>query len=157
MKSSQPQVPKKIPVNLDNLSEKSLRSWGLPTHYKDELYKCVDCGITCLFTAVEQQQWYEEVKRYYWQRPNRCSIHHDEWREKRKHKFEMDRDLELLKQTPNDKEIMLKCAKSIVQFHKDTGAGNLQTVLCLLKKLELQKSLYKYCINNINKPKKRKL
>ena len=53
----------------------------------------------------------------------------------------MDRNLSALKENPSDEKIMAKCAESIVQFHKDTGNGNLQTALCLLNKLERTDSL----------------
>ena len=98
------------------------------------------------------KEWYEVSKRYFWQRPTRCSYHHDEWRIKRKNKFAMDRNLSALKENPSDEVIMAKCAESIVQFHKDTGNGNLQTALCLLNKLERTDSLYVYCRNQLIDP-----
>jgi hypothetical protein len=143
--------PKSIPVILGNLSEKSLRSWDLPEFYKDENCKCIDCGTVFLFTAEEQRCWYEVEKRYYWQRPIRCSLDHDIWRDKRKHKFDMDKNLEDLKESPEDDEIMLKCAESIIQFHKDTDNGNLQLASSLLQKLKILDKRYQYCKEQIKK------
>ncbi|NQZ56097.1 MAG: zinc-ribbon domain containing protein [Lentisphaeraceae bacterium] len=134
-----------IPVNFERLSEESKRSWTIPSHYTDQTYKCVDCGQECLFLAETQKEWYEIKKRYYWQHPIRCLNHHKKWLSTRKHKFEMGRNIEALSQNPESEELMGNCAESIIQFHKDTGTGNLKTALHLLKKLNRTDSFYTYC------------
>ena len=144
-KKDRPWRAHRVLVDSRQLSEKSLRSRDIPTHYIDELYHCIDCGIECTFLADQQKDWYEVEKRYFWQRPTRCIFHHDEWRVKRSNKFDMDRRLEALSKNPRDEENMAQCAESMVQFHKDTSNGNLQTALCLLKKLKRTDPFYTYC------------
>ncbi|BAY79834.1 hypothetical protein NIES25_63220 (plasmid) [Nostoc linckia NIES-25] len=63
----------KIKVNFAELSEASKRSWGIPNYYESYIYKCIACGKESEFTASLQQQWYEEKKKYFWMRPNKCS------------------------------------------------------------------------------------
>jgi len=64
---------KKIKVNFAELSEASKRSWGIPEYYESCEYQCIGCGKTSVFSASLQQQWYEEKKKYFWMRPNKCS------------------------------------------------------------------------------------
>ncbi|MDZ8110336.1 MAG: zinc-ribbon domain containing protein [Nostoc sp. DedQUE12a] len=63
----------KIKVNFAELSEASKRSWGIPNYYESYMYKCIACGKESEFPASLQQQWYEEKKKYFWMRPNKCS------------------------------------------------------------------------------------
>jgi len=63
----------KIKVNFAELSEASKRSWGIPSYYESYMYKCIACGKESEFPASLQQQWYEEKKKYFWMRPNKCS------------------------------------------------------------------------------------
>lgn len=136
---------KKIPVCFTALSEASQRSWTIPEFYEDETYRCVDCGKESLFTAEMQREWYEVKKRYFFQRPIRCSEHHEEWRLKRKSKFKMDRALAALRKNPESENAMQTTAKAIIDFHKKTGNGNLQAALHLLRKLGNDDELLNYC------------
>jgi hypothetical protein len=44
-----------------------------PRHwYIDAAFHCVDCGSEFVFSAKEQQFWYEERKFYVDSQPNRC-------------------------------------------------------------------------------------
>jgi hypothetical protein len=136
---------KTFPVNFDNLSEESKMSWSIPEMYIDEFYHCIDCGVKSLFSAEKQKEWYEVEKRYFWQKPIRCRLHHEEWRSKRKIKFKMDRNLLALKENPDNRTIMFACAESIIQFHKETKNGNLRAAMILLKKLDYKDELLSYC------------
>jgi hypothetical protein len=149
IKKQNREVINTLAVNYDALSVESKRSWSIPDFYTDEDYYCIDCGAKSFFSAEKQKEWYEVKKRYFWQRPIRCRLHHEEWRVKRKSKFIMDRNLEALRQNPDDKAIMINCAESIVQFHQDTGNGNLQSALFILKKLDRKDELYDYCRNQL--------
>ena len=140
----------KIPVNKKKLSEKSLRSWDIPEFYKDEIYTCIDCGKETLFSAKEQQQLYEVKQKYFWQRPNRCLLHHDIWRDTRKKKFSMDQKLQELSQKPDNQEVMIDCADAIVLYHKKTNHGNLQLAASLFKKLKTESTHYLYCKEKLN-------
>ena len=35
-------------------------SYSPPLHYEDVSFKCRDCGAECVWTAEQQQLWYEE-------------------------------------------------------------------------------------------------
>jgi hypothetical protein len=139
-----------IPINYKLLSEKSLRSLPLPEFYKDETYKCVDCSKISIFSAQEQQNWYEVQKKYFWQRPVRCLLHHDIWRDTRKRKFTMDQKLEELRENPENRKTMIASAEAIVQFHKKTKTGNLELAISLFKKLKIETKYYLYCKENLS-------
>jgi len=62
----------KIKVNFAELSAASKRSWGIPSYYESYTYECIACGKYSEFPASLQQQWYEEKKKYFWMRPNKC-------------------------------------------------------------------------------------
>ena len=132
---------KKLRVRKRELSEKSKRSWGIPAYYEDEAYSCVECGKRCLFSAMQQKEWYEVKKRYLGQRPIRCADCHLAWRETRSSKFKMDRLLTSLKDDPCDRERMVACALEIVGYHRRTGRGNLDLALHLLKAQQSDESL----------------
>ncbi len=51
-----------LPVNRENLSIASQRSYGIPTVYIDQKYRCRKCGAQCVFTAQEQKHVYEVKK-----------------------------------------------------------------------------------------------
>ena len=61
----------------------------------------------------------------------------------------MDRNLKALKEKPNDETIMFGCAESIIEFHKQTRNGNLQSAIFLLKKLNYEDELLDYCKNEL--------
>ena len=142
----------RIPVDFSELSEKSQRSWDIPEFYEDINFECVECGKKEIFTAQEQQEWYEVKKKYFWQRPIRCSLHQDIWRETRRRKFKMDRSLLELKDDPNNLESMKQCAEAITLYHQSTKNGNLELAISLFKKLKLQNKLYDYCKKEIEIP-----
>ena len=138
-------VKTKLPIDFSKLSEKSLRSWVLPNFYVDEIFNCVDCGKQCIHTAETQKKWYEEDKKYFWQRPTRCDVHFHEWREARKSKFEMDHALENLKEKPEDKKLLISYAKAIVKFHQKNERGNLQTAISIFKRFNIKDNYSHYC------------
>lgn len=52
-------------------------SWGQPHfmergYYRDEPFRCVDCGIEQVWTATQQKWWYEVAKGGVWTRGRRC-------------------------------------------------------------------------------------
>jgi hypothetical protein len=129
----------KIAVDFNQLSEKSRKSITIPEFYEDEAIKCVDCGETFIFTAATQKQWYEKDKRYFWQRPIRCSKHHEIWKKARFAKERMDGLLEEAKVSKSD-NAKLECAESIIEYRELTGHGNLLLAKKLLKSLESNKA-----------------
>ena len=140
---------KTLPVNFNKLSEKSQRSWTIPEIYTDEIYSCIDCGESCVFTAIQQQEWYEIQKKYYWERPVRCQVHYMQWKNKKLTKTSMDQKLNKLKEKPNDINCLFEYAKSIIEYHKANGKGNLQIAISILKKVNETGELYKYCRENL--------
>ncbi|NJR17679.1 MAG: hypothetical protein HC785_19470 [Calothrix sp. CSU_2_0] len=68
----------KIIVNFAKLSEASKRSYGIPSYYESYTYNCIACGKDFQFSASLQQQWYEEKKKYFWMRPNKCGVCYEE-------------------------------------------------------------------------------
>lgn len=142
---------RKIPVCPESLSEESQRSYGIPEFYEDEYYKCIECGKETLFSAEQQKQWYEVEKRYLFQGPIRCRHHFFLWLSDRKTKFRMDKALEYLNLHPDSKDAMRDYALSIVEFHKNTGNGNLHTAVHLLRKLNKDPDELAYCIEQIKK------
>lgn len=125
----------KIAVDFNKLSAKSQNSWTIPEFYEDEIISCVDCGENFLFSAAEQKKWYEEDKRYFFQRPIRCIKHHNEWLQVKRTKSRMDRLLEEIK-TPCSAKLQLNCAEAIIEYWVLTGEGNLNLAKKLLKKFE---------------------
>ncbi len=61
----------------------------------------------------------------------------------------MDRLISELK-TSDNKLKMIECARAIVQFHKDTGSGNLQKALEYFNKTETKDNVYFYCRKNLS-------
>jgi hypothetical protein len=41
-------------------------------YYRDEPFRCVDCGIEQVWTATQQKWWYEVAKGGVWTRGQRC-------------------------------------------------------------------------------------
>jgi len=128
-----------IPVDRAALHPDSLRSWCIPEDWRDETFKCVDCGQVVRFSARQQRDWYEVQKRPIFERPNRCAVHFQAWRQGRRAKFAMDRRLALLEGSPNDMKVVLDAALSIVRYHEQTSQGNLALALCLLRRLNSRK------------------
>jgi hypothetical protein len=127
------------------LTEASLRSYGVPEFYVDEYYNCVECGVESLFSAEKQKEWYEVDKRDIYVRPCRCPQHFIEWLSGRKAKYWMDVAIEKLKADPDSKDAMLRYAMSVVSFHKNTGNGNLNSAIHILRKLDKDKDALEYC------------
>jgi len=134
-----------ILIDPSRLSEKSQRSLGIPEYYIDEIIKCTDCDVSFLFSAIEQKEWYEHKKVYFWQRPIRCEFHYHEWLRIKKMKKEMDRNLAILESEPDNKKLMNICADSITEYHKGTQNGNIKKAMELYNKLNLKNDNYLYC------------
>lgn len=65
------QIPKgAILANLDKQAPNG--SWDVKAYYKDENFRCVDCGLEFTWTAQSQRLWYESVKGSIYTRINRC-------------------------------------------------------------------------------------
>lgn len=141
----------RIAVCPEALSEKSQLSWGVPKFYKDECYKCVDCGKEILFSAEQQKEWYEVKKRYIYQRPVRCRDHFLQWLSDRKIKLKMDKSLEKIRLMPDSEEAMRDYAFSIVEFHKRNGMGDLNTAIHLLRQLKEEGEALEYCLGQVQK------
>ncbi|MDZ8189985.1 MAG: hypothetical protein RMX96_34765 [Nostoc sp. ChiSLP02] len=103
----------KIKVNFAELSEASKRSWGIPSYYESYIYNCIACGKESEFSATLQQQWYEEKKKYFWMRPNKCSACYVEYLELRR---EIATFSELLKSSLTISELTEMLAK-LGRFH----------------------------------------
>ena len=136
---------KHLKVCRELLTEASLRSYSVPEFYVDEIYNCIECGAESLFSAERQKEWYEVKKRDIFQRPNRCRPHFLEWVSNRRIKFQMDDAFESLKSNPESKDAMRTYALSIVKFHKNTGNGNLNAAIHILRKLDKDKDALEYC------------
>lgn len=143
----------RIPVSPNALSEKSKRSWSTLKYYEDQIYRCVECGKETVFSAEQQREWYEIKKRDIYLKPVRCHQHFVEWAIARQVKLKMAKALEDLRLHPNSGEIKRNCALSIVEFHKNTGKGNLNTALHLLRKLNgsADEDAITYCNEQIQK------
>ena len=48
------------------------KSGSVRIHYEDTRFHCVDCGKSGVWTAQEQQWWYEVAKGSYYATANRC-------------------------------------------------------------------------------------
>ncbi|MBL1198246.1 MAG: hypothetical protein FWK04_03970 [Nostoc sp. GBBB01] len=103
----------KIKVNFAELSEASKRSWVIPSYYESYMYKCIACGKESEFSASLQQQWYEEKKKYFWMRPNKCSAC---YKESLKLRHEIATFSELLKTSLTINELTEMLAK-LEKFH----------------------------------------
>jgi hypothetical protein len=72
-------ISHKVPVDFSQLSASSQRSYGIPHYYEDIKFQCLGCDKEVTFPASQQKQWYEEQKRYFWERPNKCFDCYREW------------------------------------------------------------------------------
>ena len=125
---------KKLKVNKNLLSEKSLRSYDIPDYYYDETINCEECNKSFVFTKEEQQKWYEVQRKYFWMRPKYCDVHYQKWLVRHKSKIEMDKNLKELGQTDSLK-VMYNTAESIYQYYLlNKHQGNIEKVRHLLKK-----------------------
>ena len=122
-----------VPVDFKALSDDTRHSHGLPDHYVDERFTCVDCGKECLFTAAQQKQLYEVKKRCFYQRPVRCSSCSASFRETRRTEFPLDQALARLPKRITDDSFKLDCALGIIEFHRLSQRGNLSLALHLLR------------------------
>lgn len=68
-----------VPVNVDELSEKSQRSWELGDAYISERYRCIGCGKDCVYSAHQQKLDCEVKKRSTYTRRTLCDSCHAEW------------------------------------------------------------------------------
>ena len=64
-----------VPVNPARL--RPTPSYGLPDfvqrgYYQDQPFRCRDCGVEQLWTAAQQQWWYEEAQGDVWTTAVRC-------------------------------------------------------------------------------------
>ncbi|MBX3437370.1 MAG: zinc-ribbon domain-containing protein [Planctomycetaceae bacterium] len=65
-------VPVRIPA--DTSQQAPHTSWGgVPLHYEDKEFICVDCGKTEIWTAQQQKWWYETAKGYILSTAIRCN------------------------------------------------------------------------------------
>jgi hypothetical protein len=142
---------RRLRVIRELLTEASLRSYGVPEFYVDEYYECIECGVKSLFSAEKQREWYEVKKRDIYVRPSRCPQHFIEWLSGRKAKYWMDVEIEKLKADPDSKDAKLRYALSVVAFHKNTGNGNLNAAIHILRKLDKEQDALSYCVEQIKK------
>jgi len=64
-----------VPVNPVRL--RPTPSYGLPDfvqrgYYQDQPFRCRDCGLEEIWTAAQQQGWYEEAQGEVWTTAVRC-------------------------------------------------------------------------------------
>ncbi|HEY1066192.1 MAG TPA: zinc-ribbon domain containing protein [Pirellulales bacterium] len=59
-----------IPANLN--AQAPNNSYGPPLYYRDRPFQCVDCGVTQVWTAKQQQWWYEVAKGPIYSLAKRC-------------------------------------------------------------------------------------
>ncbi len=59
-----------IPANLDEQAPNN--SYGPPYYYEDTPFTCIDCGREQIWTAEQQQWWYEVAKGNVNSRAVRC-------------------------------------------------------------------------------------
>ena len=60
-----------IPADLS--SQQPNNSYSPPTAYENKRVPCSGCGRPILWTAEQQQTWYEEMKAFIYAKPNlRC-------------------------------------------------------------------------------------
>ena len=133
---------KKIEVNFSQLSAKSQRSWSIPEYYEDELIHCEQCSEAFLFTAQEQQRWYEIKQRYFWMRPKLCQKHFDEWLHRKSTKINMDKSFKIYAKDKSFKN-SYELANSIILCYKDIKLARLDKAVELLR----------FCIKNDYKTK----
>ena len=125
---------KKLKVNKNLLSEKSLRSYDLPDYYYDETINCETCHKSFVFTKEEQQEWYEVQRKYFWMRPKYCDTHYNEWLARYKSKIEMDKMFKELEQNDSLK-VIFKVAESIYKYYLlNSHQGNIEKLRQLLKR-----------------------
>src|SRR5687768_3585787 len=62
--------PGRIKATPERLVQKNSRSF--PDWYEDSTSTCVDCRERFVFTALEQQMWYEEFGIPHYAHPKRC-------------------------------------------------------------------------------------
>ena len=125
--------PGHLPLDLTALSEESRRSRGIPDHYVDEAFTCVDCGKGCIFTATRQKDLYEVKKRCFYVRPVRCTACAKAYRETKRTAFPLDQALARLPKRTEDDAFKLDCALGIIEFHRLSQRGNLALALHLLR------------------------
>lgn len=70
--SKLPHVPRTAPVQRDQWSEQSRRSYTWLKFYQDIQYDCRICGIRAVFSALEQQHYYEVRKAHICTRRELC-------------------------------------------------------------------------------------
>lgn len=139
-------IPRHNPDKWDSRSREVPRSDGIPEYYHRNInFTCVDCGKECVFTVQQQREWFEAKNGYYYQRPIRCAEHYEEWKFSRNLKIQMDDALVELRHNPDSEELMRAYALSIVDFHKQTGNGKLETAIHLLRKLPEEGDALLYC------------
>ncbi|MBW4511655.1 MAG: hypothetical protein KME64_34905 [Scytonematopsis contorta HA4267-MV1] len=107
-RKKKPILEEKIKVNFAELSKESKRSWYIPGYYESYTYNCIACGKDSEFAANLQKKWYEEKKRYFWMRPNKCSQCYGEWLELKR---EIGKFPELLKTPLTTVELTAMLAK----------------------------------------------
>ena len=47
-------------------------SWHRPIFFSDQPFVCRDCGVSCVWKAVDQQWYFETFHAPYYETANRC-------------------------------------------------------------------------------------
>lgn len=143
-KAFRPALPKdsiRANVNKQNLEKGpvSVTSWepvyALPRYYYvDSPLTCRDCRAGSVFTAKEQQYWYETLRLPTFVEVNRCS----KCREKQRARKALDLATRRKREAPGDLKLQLAEARARLQYHESVGEGRLDQVISAARKVAKQ-------------------
>jgi hypothetical protein len=102
--------------------------------YLDEPRRCLQCGNAFTFWAREQKFWYETLKFNFASTAVRCVTCRRRRKTQRLALAEIEAARAAVVTTPNDAATQLELARTLVQLHVLTGAGDLNDAIAAARK-----------------------
>lgn len=97
--------------------------------YVDEQKKCIQCGETFIFSAIEQKYWYESMRSRGAAEVVRCLSCRRRRRSEKVLRAQIASAKTDVRHDPGDGTAWLLLAASIVRYHQRTGQGNLEEAI----------------------------
>ncbi len=97
--------------------------------YTDEEYECAACKQAFVFSANEQQYWYEDLQFELWVKPFRCVECRRQRRNKRKLRMELTSASNALQADPDNPDVLLMYAQTTFEYFQEFQEGNLNQAI----------------------------
>lgn len=102
--------------------------------YLDQERECVQCGRGFVFSAAEQKYWYESLKFHFDSVAVRCPDCRRKRRSEKALRVQIAAAKQDLLERPGDPALLLQLARSLAEYYRRTGQGNLDEAIAACRK-----------------------